>query len=73
MPKRFEYENKFCDYPDLLTMQELTAVLGDISAKKRVSSAPKQRGLYLCETPQTRKKLMILLDVKSKKTFSVFT
>ena len=29
----------------------------------------KQKNLYLCDTPQTRKKLMVLLDVKSKKTF----
>ena len=29
----------------------------------------KQKILYLCDTPQTRKKLMVLLDVKSKKTF----
>ena len=29
----------------------------------------KQKILFLCETPQTRKDLMFLLDVKSKKTF----
>ena len=29
----------------------------------------KQKILFLCETPQTRKNLMFLLDVKSKKTF----
>lgn len=29
----------------------------------------KQKILLLCETPQTRKNLMYLLDVKSKKTF----
>ena len=29
----------------------------------------KQKILFLCEKPQTRKALMFLLDVKSKKTF----
>jgi len=29
----------------------------------------RQKILYLCEKPQTRKDLMFLLDVKSKKTF----
>lgn len=120
MPKRFEYENRFRDYPDVLTIRELAAMLGDVSTKtaatqlrndkikhfhigvrylipktcvidfmmskeypafkKKIDRAHlrgiedkeergKQKILYLCDTPQTRKKLMVLLDVKSKKTF----
>ena len=33
MPKRFEYENRFRDYPDVLTLKELAAMLGDIAEK----------------------------------------
>lgn len=33
MPKRFEYENRFRDYPDVLTIRELAAMLGDVSTK----------------------------------------
>lgn len=120
MPKRFEYEVKLRDYPDVVTVKELRLMLGGVTEntvysllkkekighfcisnqylipkayvidfmmskeyetfRQKIESARfrrisdkdervRQKLLFLCETPQTRKDLMYLLDVKSKKTF----
>ena len=59
---------------DFMMSEEYAAFARNVERVHYVRSTTKEERerekiLFLCETPQTRKDLMYLLDVKSKKTF----
>ena len=76
--KHFRIRNKYCIPKacviDFLLSDNYSTFKKNVEAAhfRRIQDKEervKQKILFLCEKPQTRKDLMFLLDVKSKKTF----